>query len=104
MTTQTIHVTFIDGELNGASVVEGEVRQVAEDTIRDVVERQGHPTVRVNHTWAIGDPFDWWQAEYEGTVTLHDGYTAQWRHVFTRARDPWPMLPLVDESVREGRV
>lgn len=92
MTGRTIHVTFINGEMNGASVVDGPVMLVAEDTIRDVVERQGHPARRVSHTWAIDDRSNWSEAVYEGTVTLDDR-VFQWRHVFTKARDPWPMEP-----------
>lgn len=103
MSEQTIHVTFIDGEMKGASVVAGPVIRVAEDTMRDVVERQGHPAHRVSHTWAIDDRSNWAEAVYEGTVTL-DGKVFQWRHVFTKAREPWPMLaaPSRVPSTSEG--
>lgn len=92
---KTLHITFIDDKLNGAAICEGTVTDVATRTMTKVAER--HDDVkRVSKTYPFGES-DWpVELVYEHTVTLDgSGVTYQWRHLFRRPDEPWPM----DEAV-----
>lgn len=96
---QTIHATFIDGALSQIAICDGSVTEVAEGTMAEVATH--HDDVkRVSRTFPIGE-VDWpVELVYEHTVTLEDGVHHQWRHLFRRPDEPWPMLAATDGQVR----
>lgn len=81
---KTLHLTFLDGRLNGAAVCEGTVSDVARRTML-----RHHPDATlVSRTFPLGESD--WPVELVYEAPASHGFTT-WRHVFRRPDEPWPM-------------
>lgn len=92
MSEQTVHVAFINGGLNHVGIHEGAVSDVARAVMAKADSfdsTQVSTQVGGNYTGADGQPVE---LRYRATVTLEDGFSAEWLHVFRRPDEPWPTL------------
>jgi hypothetical protein len=101
MSETTIHIAFINGDLNHVGIHDGDVDEVARSVMGKAASFDGTTTERLggNYTGPGGQPIE---LAYRAVVTLPDGYSAEWRHMFRRPDLPWPTLATRDPSPAGG--